>query len=79
MSETPAGHAMDVDTSSEGTPRFQVKKVCYLRVVLTKWNSVCLWSWDIQVDNVRRLGATYTVCHLPQPDYGSLCVCLCIA
>ena len=53
MSETPAGHAMDVDTSSEGTPRFQVKKVGYLRVVLTKWNSVCLWSWDIQVDNVR--------------------------
>ncbi|SHO78768.1 Similar to S.cerevisiae protein HRT1 (RING-H2 domain core subunit of multiple ubiquitin ligase complexes) [Malassezia sympodialis ATCC 42132] len=41
MTDTPAP-AMDVDTApGEGAPRFQVKK----------WNSVCLWSWDIQVDN----------------------------
>ncbi|KOS16072.1 e3 ubiquitin-protein ligase rbx1 [Malassezia pachydermatis] len=43
MSDT----AMDVEAPSttqggEQAPRFQVKK----------WNSVCLWSWDIQVDNV---------------------------
>lgn len=38
----PAPPAMDVDApAGENAPRFQVKK----------WNSVCLWSWDIQVDN----------------------------
>jgi hypothetical protein len=55
---------MDVDTQKP--PRFQVRKVGKLAdpviadlAVLTssrsmQWNSVCLWSWDIVVDNVRR-------------------------
>lgn len=58
---------MDVDTPQE-TPRFQVKKVRASR--LTQWNSVCLWSWDIQVDNVR--GATYAVCDLPESHHGAV-------
>lgn len=33
---------MEVDAPATKQPRFQVKK----------WNAVCLWSWDIVVDNV---------------------------
>ncbi|ETS61443.1 hypothetical protein PaG_04475 [Moesziomyces aphidis] len=32
---------MEVDSPATKQPRFQVKK----------WNAVCLWSWDIVVDN----------------------------
>ncbi|MCO5562748.1 hypothetical protein L7F22_016380 [Adiantum nelumboides] len=58
---------MDIDAGGNGkkAPRFQVKKVFDLSdasATITfeeltlptsqQWNSVCLWSWDIVVDNV---------------------------
>lgn len=75
---------MDVDAPSTKQPRFQVKKVraCVRRVArgltLVQWNAVCLWSWDIVVDNVSAVvcgcgGAQadrITVCDLPQPHHG---------
>lgn len=60
-----SSNAMDVDApapqpgaggESQNGPRFQVKKVRGRRrgaALTDQWNSVCLWSWDIQVDNVR--------------------------
>ncbi|AYO41698.1 RING-box protein 1 [Malassezia restricta CBS 7877] len=38
---TPLGPSVHEDQDARVEPRFQVKK----------WNCVCLWSWDIQVDN----------------------------
>ncbi|KAJ1018647.1 hypothetical protein NDA13_006337 [Ustilago tritici] len=39
---------MEVDSPSTKQPRFQVKK----------WNAVCLWSWDIVVDNASNVKPT---------------------
>ncbi|GAK66930.1 uncharacterized protein PAN0_015c5154 [Moesziomyces antarcticus] len=40
---------MEVDTPAIKQPRFQVKK----------WNAVCLWSWDIVVDNKPHHGSLH--------------------
>lgn len=50
---------MEVDAPATKQPRFQVKK----------WNAVCLWSWDIVVDNVGI--ASSQSGHADEADLGS--------